>query len=67
MWDGADFGRFCGIFSSLLIPETARKTLEELTGTIALKVANVAGEEFGKSPESITPGVEERSPSPVGY
>ena len=25
--------RFAGIFTSLLIPETARKTLEELTGS----------------------------------
>ena len=37
--------RLLGIFTTLLIPETKRKTLEELTGTVVLCRANHVGEE----------------------
>ena len=60
--------RFVGIFTSFLIPETARKTLEELTGMPSFVKANPAGEEGGKSPvESDTAGIGEPTPTPEEY
>ena len=61
-------GRFVGIFTSFLIPETARKTLEELTGMASFVKANPTGEVEGKSPaESDTTGIREPTPTPLDY
>lgn len=56
-------GRLIGIFTSMLIPETARKTLEELSGISPSFQANAAGEE-DKVP-LISPGFKEEPPSPI--
>ena len=53
-------GRLIGIFTSMLIPETARKTLEELSGISPSFQANAAGEEV----PLISPGFKE-PPSPI--
>ena len=56
--------RFAGIFTSILIPETARRTLEDLTGMALFVKANPTGEVGDKSPpESNTPGIGEPTPS----
>lgn len=58
---------FCGIFTSLLIPETKRKTLEELSGEMSVPVHQVArdaewGAEDDKRTVTTEPlGVEEQT------
>ena len=58
--------RLVGIFTSMLIPETARKTLEELTGKFPCYFieAHATGEEDDNVP-LISPGFKEESPGPI--
>jgi hypothetical protein len=56
-------GRLVGIFTSMLIPETARKTLEELSGKSPSFQADTTGE--GDEVPLISPGFKEEPPSPI--
>jgi hypothetical protein len=56
-------GRLIGIFTSMLIPETARKTLEELAGKSPSFHSNTAGEE--DTVPLISSGFKEEPPSPI--